>query len=154
MRLTTYTDYSLRLLIYLAMPGRQTASVREVADAFGISRYHLVKVAQQLAKEGYVETIRGRSGGVMLAQAPHDIVVGDIVRRMEEDMRIVECFGNSTRCVINPACRLKGILAEAVNAFLATLDSYTLDDLANPDLAGLFLQVTPVPSRKEIVHDA
>lgn len=128
MRLTAYTDYSLRTLTYLALHPRGS-TVREIAGAYGISRNHLVKVVRQLVREGYLEAARGRSGGIRLALSPEAIVVGDVVRKMEEDMRIVECFDASGSCVIQPACVLKGALREAAEAFLVVLDGYTLADL-------------------------
>jgi Rrf2 family nitric oxide-sensitive transcriptional repressor len=134
MRLTAYTDYSLRVLTYLALHGEEPVTVREIAESYSISRFHLMKVVQQLTREGFVDALRGRSGGLRLAKEKHEIVVGDIVRRMEDDFRIVECFGGSSQCIISPACKLKGMLHEALEAFLKVLDSYTLADLCRePD---------------------
>ncbi len=131
MRLTTYTDYGLRTLTYLALhPGGST--VREIAEVYGISRNHLVKVVHQLVQEGFVDAARGRSGGIRLAHPPKDIVVGDVVRRMEDDMRLVECFDTAGSCAIQPACVLKSALREALESFLRVLDSYTLADLSQP----------------------
>lgn len=131
MRLTMYTDYGLRTLTYLALyPGGST--VREIAEIYGISRNHLVKVVHQLVREGYVEGSRGRSGGIHLAKLPEDIVVGEVVRRMEEDMRLVECFDQAGNCAIQPACVLKGALRDALGKFLEVLDGYTLADLCKP----------------------
>ncbi|MDE2336291.1 MAG: Rrf2 family transcriptional regulator [Alphaproteobacteria bacterium] len=129
MRLTAYTDYSLRVLIYLALNNDRPVTVREIAESYGISKFHLMKVVQQLTNESFIEALRGRSGGLRLAMAPENIVIGDVVRRMEEEFKIVECFGDKPLCIISPACRLKGVLNEALKAFLGVLDSYTLKDL-------------------------
>lgn len=139
MRLTMYTDYGLRTLIYLALhpvgSSVRPTTVREIAEAYDISRNHLVKVAQKMVHEGYVEAARGRSGGIRLAMLPERIVVGDVVRRMEEDLRVVECFDASGSCCLGPACTLKHALRQALDAFLHVLDGYTLADLcAKPDV--------------------
>lgn len=134
MRLTTYTDYGLRVLTYLALRP-QGATVREMSDTYGVSRYHLMKVVQQLVQDGYLSATRGRGGGLKLARPPENIVVGDVVRKMEADMHIVECFGRGSGCIIGPACKLKGALGEALNAFLGVLDGYTLADLCQPSAA-------------------
>jgi Rrf2 family nitric oxide-sensitive transcriptional repressor len=137
MRLTTYSDYCLRLLMYAATrPGRVT--IQGAADAYGISKNHLMKVAFDLGRLGYLDTVRGRGGGVRLARPPEEIRLGELLRRTEEDFRIVECFNAGTnRCVISHACRLKGILGEATAAWLAVMDRYSLADLTgqNPALA-------------------
>ena len=130
MRLTLHTDYALRLLMHLAVTPDRLATISEVAEAFAISRNHLVKVAHGLGQAGFIETLRGRGGGLRLARAPEDIVVGDLVRAMEEDFRIVECFDPAANtCRISPACRLKGLLGDALDAWLAVLDEATLADL-------------------------
>lgn len=130
MRLTTFSDYSLRALMYLALHPSRRATVPELAAAFGASGHHLMKVVQELAREGLIESTRGRGGGLRLARAPSSIRIGALVRRSEGDGGIVECFtpGVST-CRIAPVCRLKGALADAVEAFYARLDEYTLADL-------------------------
>ena len=137
MRLTTYSDYCLRLLMYAATkPDRVT--IQGAADAYGISKNHLMKVAFDLGRLGYLDTVRGRGGGVRLARPPEEIRLGELLRRTEEDFRIVECFNAGTnRCVISHACRLKGILGEATAAWLAVMDRYSLADLTgqNPALA-------------------
>ncbi len=134
MRLTYYTDYALRVLTYLALDTGRVATIGEIAEAYGISRNHLTKVAHELGRAGFVETLRGRGGGLRLARAPDAIRIGDVVRRMEDDFDIVACFGAGGKaggggCVIAPDCRLAGMLGEALQAFLAVLDRYTLADL-------------------------
>lgn len=130
MRLTTYTDYGLRLLMYVGLKNGELATIEEVAGAYGISRNHLMKVAYHLGLHGYLETVRGRGGGLRLAQPPERIRIGDVVRRMEDDFAMVECFdpAENTCCIVR-ACRLKGILGEALKAYLAVLDKYTLADI-------------------------
>jgi Rrf2 family nitric oxide-sensitive transcriptional repressor len=136
MRLTSYSDYSLRLLMYAATR-RDLVTIQGAADAYGISKNHLMKVAFDLGRLGYLETVRGRGGGLRLAKAPEAINLGALLRRTEEDFRLVECFDPASNgCVISRACRLKGILHEATAAWLAVLDRYTLADLTgrNPAL--------------------
>lgn len=125
MRLTRYTDYAIRVLLYLAAQPEKVCSISEIARAYGISQNHLMKVAHDLGKAGYVEGVRGRSGGIRLAKPADLINVGDVVRRTEEGFELVECG----TCVIAPACGLTGALDEALAAFMAVLDRYTLADL-------------------------
>lgn len=132
MRLTKYTDYALRVLISL---GRSQAStIQAIAAAQHISRNHLMKIVHDLAKLGYVETARGRGGGLRLARAPQDIRVGDLVRDTEESLAVVECLddGYAGGCRLHSTCGLKGVLHGAQRAFLAELDRYTLADLLPP----------------------
>ena len=130
MRLTVYTDYSLRVLIYLGARGREhLATIKEIADAYNISNNHLMKVTYDLGQHGFIETIRGRGGGIRLAKAPEDIGIGEVVRKTEEDFYLVECFNpNSNLCKISPECNLKNALNEALLAYLAVLDQYTVAD--------------------------
>lgn len=142
MRLTTYTDYGLRLMMYVGLKGGELATIQEIADAYGISKNHLMKVAYDLGRHGFLETVRGRGGGLKLARPPERIKLGDVVRRMEDDFVLVECFEpGSDHCRITQACRLKGVLGEALKAWLAVLDKYTLADLLgrNPALAKTLL---------------
>ena len=129
------TDYSLRLLVYLAVHPGETVTVPRVAEAYGISSNHLTKVAQALGTTGVIELVRGRSGGVRLAKSPEKIVLGQVVRRVEGDQVLVECFDAKTNtCIISPACALKRVLGEAQQGFYAVLDRYTLADVAgNPE---------------------
>src|SRR4051812_49306292 len=130
MRLTAYTDYSLRVLIYLALHRDRRPTIAEIAERYGISKAHLMKVVHQLGVKGYIETIRGKSGGLSLARPAADITVGDVVRGMEPDMALVACFSEAAPgCVIAPACRLKGKLNQARAAFLAVLDGCTVAEL-------------------------
>jgi Rrf2 family nitric oxide-sensitive transcriptional repressor len=132
-RLTVYTDYSLRVLMFLALKGDGLATIAEVAKAYGISKNHLMKVAYQLGLAGYVETVRGKGGGLRLARRPQDIVLGKVVRHTEPDMALVPCFApDDTSCTIFPSCALHGALAGARDAFLAALDRHTLADLVRP----------------------
>jgi Rrf2 family nitric oxide-sensitive transcriptional repressor len=131
MRLTTLTDFSLRMLIHLAVNPTGRATIAEVAGGYGISENHLMKVAHQLGQAGYVATLRGRGGGLQLARPAAAITVGEVVRRMEPDMDIVPCFGEGN-CAILPACRLKHAMQKAQEAFLAVLDRVTIEDLAQP----------------------
>jgi Rrf2 family nitric oxide-sensitive transcriptional repressor len=130
MRLTTFTDYSLRVLIYLGTHSDQQAAVGEIALAYGISKNHLMKVILFLADEGYVVTARGRGGGVRLRLDPERIRIGDIVRKSEADSVLVECYSPETsECRIERSCLLRGAFQKAVQAFYAVLDTYTLADL-------------------------
>lgn len=133
MRLTVYADYSLRLLIYLAVRGDQPSTIPEIATSYGISRNHLVKVTHQLGIKGFVATTRGRNGGLRLARPASSITVGEVVRRMEPDMALVPCFSPAEPgCAIQSSCALRSALAGARDAFLAHLDGYTLQDLVAP----------------------
>ncbi|RYM06555.1 Rrf2 family transcriptional regulator [Sporolactobacillus sp. THM7-7] len=130
MRLTRYTDYSLRVLLFLAArdPSEKT-NIQEIADAYSISKNHLMKIIHTLGKLGYIETIRGRNGGIRLAKDPRDIVIGQVVRKMEDDFYLVECFSpDGNNCVVSPSCGLKRALGQALHAFLSVLDQYRLSD--------------------------
>ena len=130
MRLTLYTDYSLRVLIFLASkPKEELSNIKEIADAYSISKNHLMKVVHQLTLKGYIESVRGKNGGLRLHRRPEDINIGVLVRETEQDMNLVECFSSDNQCCITPVCGLKNILAEALRAFLNTLDQYTLADI-------------------------
>lgn len=131
MRLTVYSDYALRVLMYLAINRETLSTIQEIADHYGISKNHLMKVTYELGLAGYIDTVRGRGGGVRLAQSPDQIGIGDVIRLTEEDFRLVECFDPDTnQCVISGRCKLARILDEALNSYLKALDRYTLADLA------------------------
>lgn len=136
MQLTRYTDYSLRVLVYLGMKDDGWATITELAEFYAISRNHLVKVVHHLAQQGFIHTLRGKNGGMALARAADQIRIGEVVRRTEPNFHIAECFNReSNHCVLAPDCRLKSILNEAKTAFLDTLDRYTLaDTLADPEI--------------------
>lgn len=132
MQLTQFTDYSLRLLIYLArLPEPGITTIAEVAEFHQVSRNHLIKVAATLANEGYIVSSRGKGGGISLAKLPQAINLGDLVRKTELNMNLVECFDMpNNQCRLTRGCVLKGVLQEAQSAFMAVLDRYTLADAA------------------------
>ncbi len=133
MRLTLYTDYSLRVLLYLASKPDQMATISELTDFYHISRNHLVKVVHQLGIQGYILTIRGKNGGMKLARPVDEIVIGEVIRKMEPDFELFECFNTLTdQCVITQSCRLKSIFFGARNDFLNTLNQHTLADVLQP----------------------
>jgi len=130
MRLSLFTDYAFRLLIHLAARTPDLVTIDEAADAFSISRNHLAKIAGELSRGGFIETVRGRAGGLRLARTPRDITAGAVARLTERSIPLVECFDRANNaCVITPACTLKTVLASAENAFYAVLDAYTLADM-------------------------
>jgi len=130
MKLTTFTDYSLRVLIYLAAQPERRATIAEIAAAFEVKENHLTKVVHFLGKAGLLANVRGKGGGLGLAQAPEQIVVGAVVRQTEGVDVPAECFNEEGgHCRIARMCRLQGVLQEAVDAFYAVLDRYTLSDL-------------------------
>lgn len=144
MHITRYTDYSLRVLIYVALKGEQRSTITEIAERFDISRNHLMKVVHELSQKGYLTAIRGKHGGLLLSRSPHDIYLGPLIRATERDLELVECFSDNNRCVIAPACRLKSVLAEALDAFFAVLDRYTLADVLDPHATEL-IQLLQLP---------
>ena len=131
MRLTLYTDYSLRVLLYLANKEDEIVTISELADFYKISRNHLVKVVHNLGLSGYILTIRGRHGGLKLAHPAKEILIGEVVRSTEPDFDLLECFNPATdQCVVTRSCSLKLVLFNAQAAFLGELDKYTLADMA------------------------
>lgn len=129
MRMTFHADYALRMLVYLALRPEETRTVNDVAEAYGLSRNHLLKVALKLRRLGLIETTRGRAGGIRLAKPAAVINIGALVRDTEEDFALVECMqGSGGCCAISSACMLKGMFSEALDAYLAVLDKYTLAD--------------------------
>jgi Rrf2 family nitric oxide-sensitive transcriptional repressor len=124
MRLTLHTDYALRVLIYLSMSETGRGTIPEIADAYGISRNHLMKVVHELGRGGFITTTRGRGGGFALARPAGEIVVGDVVRFSEPQLSVVDC----ANCVINAGCGFTDMFSEATRAFLAVLDRYTIAD--------------------------
>lgn len=165
MRLTVYTDYSLRMLMYLAVMDGGLATIAEIARSYSISEHHLTKVAHQLGRAGYITTVRGKGGGLKLAKPAQEIGLGAVVRQTEPDMALVPCFSSREAptglpCAIVPACGLRNVLDEASQAFMSILDRYTLADLvqrraslqsllmrpASPTLAG---QTEPLRAKSE-----
>lgn len=146
MRLTDYTDYSLRVLLFLAVRDEGLTTIQDISEAYGISKNHLMKVVQRLGELGWIDTVRGRNGGLRLNERSLALTIGEVVRGTESDFAIVGCFprdgAEPRNCVIEPQCRLKHVFASARGAFLAELDKYTLGELATPkaplaDLLGL-----------------
>ena len=125
MRLTRYTDYAMRVLLYLGARGDDLCSIADIARAYDISQNHLMKVVNDLVNAGYLQSVRGRGGGIRLAKAPDAINVGALVRHTEDDLQLVECGS----CLIAPACGMTGVLDEALLAFLHVLDRYSLADV-------------------------
>lgn len=136
MRLTRYTDYAMRVLLYLGARPDRLCSIAEIAQAYGISQNHLMKVVSDLVNAGYLVSVRGRFGGVRLARAPAEINVGAVIRHTEDGFDLADCGA----CIIAPACGLTGALHQALAAFMAVLDGYTLEALLSRrvDLIGLF----------------
>jgi Rrf2 family nitric oxide-sensitive transcriptional repressor len=135
MRLTQWTDYSLRVLMYCAACEQRElpVTITEIADSHGISRSHLTKVVHQLGAHGLLDTTRGRGGGMRLCKPAAQINVGEVVRQTETDFAMVECFDAQTnQCTLSPQCRLKGVLQQATDSYLAVLDGVTLADLIAP----------------------
>lgn len=145
MRLTRYTDYAMRVLLYVGARPERLCSIAEISRAYGISQNHLMKVVHDLGKAGYIASARGRFGGIRLGRPPEEIGVGAVVRHTEEGFDLADCGG----CIIAPACGLTGALREALAAFMAVLDSYTLADLLTrrDDMLGLLMaaQLNPGP---------
>jgi Rrf2 family transcriptional regulator, nitric oxide-sensitive transcriptional repressor len=151
MRLTVYTDYALRMLMYLALKDDGLATIHEIAQSYGISKNHLMKVAHQLGVAGYVDTVRGRHGGLRLAKPAKSIWLGEVVRHTEPDMAIVMCFEpTNADCAILPYCVLRKALEQARTAFVRALDDYNLSDLVKPReaLQGM-LSIEPTQSLRE-----
>lgn len=151
MRLTQWTDYALRVLMYCATNAeRETApTIAEIAEVHNISRSHLMKIVMELSAKGWLSTSRGRGGGLRLVQDPSQIVVGEVVRQMEEDFTMVECFSTEGRsCTIDGRCRLKGVLAEALQAWMRVLDGVTLAELVAPGTGVSTVPLTAVKRRK------
>lgn len=134
MHLSTFTDYTLRVLMYLAVEKDRLATISELARAYGISENHLMKVVHQLAKSGLLESVRGKGGGIRLARKPEEIRLGGVIRVSEGEAPIVECFSaEKNACRIAPACRLNRILKQAFDGLFQALDAYTLADLTGND---------------------
>ena len=129
MRLTTMTDYALRLLMYVAQHSDRLCTIAEVAGAYRISETHLMKITQRLGQAGWLETVRGKGGGIRLARPPEQINIGAVVRDVEPDFYLVECMGANDQCMLTGRCRLTGVINGALRSFLESLDASTLADL-------------------------
>lgn len=148
MKLTLLTDYALRVLIFVSTKEGELSTIGEIAGAFDISKAHLMKVVHKLGQHGYLENIRGKNGGMRLRGTPETIVVGAVVRSMEEDLCVIGCLGEPDFCRIQTACVLRGALREATRAFLAVLDTYTLADLIAPRVRlGRLLSISGAPKQ-------
>lgn len=146
MRLTQYTDLSLRMLLYVATFPDRLVTTKEVCDAYGVPINHMVKIVNELGHAGFLELHRGRSGGVQLARPAATIRIGDVVRRMEGDIHLVECFdAENNKCVVTPACKLKGALFAARKAFFDVLDAMTVADCVE---GGGMLSFFPSPPER------
>ncbi|KVE33073.1 RrF2 family transcriptional regulator [Burkholderia sp. TSV86] len=136
MRLTDYTDYSLRVMLFLAVRGEGLSTIQEISDAYGISKNHLMKVVQQLGELGWIETVRGRNGGLRLNAQSSSLTIGEVVRATENDYLLVGCFSGEAEshrsCVIQSQCLLRGMFASALDAFFAELDKHTIGELSAP----------------------
>jgi Rrf2 family transcriptional regulator, nitric oxide-sensitive transcriptional repressor len=152
MQLTSYSDYSLRVLIYLGTRRGTVATIADISRSYRISRNHIVKVVHHLSNLGFVRTIRGRHGGMLLAREPETINVADVIQKTEPNFCLVECFGEDGKCCIREYCRLKGILEQACQGFFAVLGKYTLADLLeNKDQLMLLLSDVEAPLRTLIL---
>lgn len=129
MRLTAFSDYALRLLMYTASAGGRVITIEEAARSFTVSKTHLNKVANTLTRSGYLKAIRGRSGGLVLGRRPELIRIGDVVRLTEPDFALVECFSTANQCILTGSCKLSSMFGEAIASFQNTLDRYTLADI-------------------------
>lgn len=146
MYITQHTDYALRALIYLGTNENRLVTIQEIAERFAVSRNHLMKVVNALIRAGFVDGVRGKGGGLRLARAPREIVVGHVVRLMEPGMELVECFGAGCQCILDPGCKLKVALSNALDAFLKVLDAMTLADLLGKSERSILKFLPPVAS--------
>lgn len=147
MQITRYTDYGIRVLAYCALKRGALTTTQEIAERHGISGNHLVKVVQELSRLGYLDAVRGKGGGIRLARPPESVNLGELVRHLE-DLELVQCSEGGNACRITPACRLKGILGEALAAFVGVLSRYTLADVVEPRNALSQLLELPTPEAR------
>ena len=152
MRLTRFTDYSLRVLIYLGLKQDQRVTIRRISGAYGISKNHLMKVVSGLTRMGYLNAQRGPGGGIRLAQPPEQINLAEVIKYTEGDLMMVECLDGEENCPIAPVCNLQFIIGEALGAFFRTLKAYTLKDLIEPqkDLSSLFKTAEEAASTESV----
>jgi Rrf2 family nitric oxide-sensitive transcriptional repressor len=144
MHINRYTDYSLRVLLYLAIKGDQLSTINEIAQSYGISKNHLMKIVQQLSAKGYLLAIRGKHGGIRLNRPASEINVGALVRDIEDRNKLVECFGEKNQCIITPSCALKHMFAKAQESFFKTLDRYKLSDLLSDNKANELAEILTI----------
>ena len=159
MKLTAFTDYSLRVLMYLATEPAERATIARIASAFDVSENHLVKVVHFLGKQGWLANVRGKGGGLQLALAPDRIGIGQVVRQTEGEPVVAECFGQGGgACCLTGRCRLEGVLRQAVTAFYAVLDRYTLEDVVSNrvQLAQILFtpRAVPAPAARTVTRRA
>lgn len=133
MHLTTFSDYSMRVMVYLGLQQSRLVTISDIAQAYTISENHLTKVVHQLAQRGYIETVRGKGGGLRLVRDPDTVNIGEMIRYSEGDTGLLPCLDNDGTCCIRPSCKLVGILREAQIALFEVLDKYTLADLLQPE---------------------
>ena len=155
MRLSDYTDYSLRVLMYCATHLERRVTIAELAEHYRVSKNHLMKVVNDLARQGLIETTRGRNGGLRLLKPAASVRVGDVVRAAETDLRMVECFDAATdSCLLTPTCQLKNVFKEALQAYLDVLDGVTLADIAGPisQAAGKSPHAVPIRPTRLSIH--
>jgi Rrf2 family nitric oxide-sensitive transcriptional repressor len=145
MRLTVQSDYALRVLMYLGIHAGRLTTIEEIARAYGISQNHLMKIVNRLATHGFVETLRGRGGGLRLARAAESITLGEVLRIIEDDFDLVGCFNSDDFCRISKICRLKRALQRALDAYLSELDSWTLADIISNRKA-ILDELQPIPT--------
>jgi Rrf2 family nitric oxide-sensitive transcriptional repressor len=150
MKLTDYTDYSLRVLLYTAVHPDTLVTIQQIADIFGIPKNHLIKIVQRLGQAGFLHTMRGRAGGIRLGKPPEHIVIGDVIRATEPDFKMVQCFrdpdGDHGGCAIQGVCALQGVLSDALQAYFMVLDGVTLADVVKqPALANALGGTALVP---------
>ncbi|TCT42724.1 RrF2 family transcriptional regulator [Martelella mediterranea] len=154
MRLTTFSDYALRVLMYAASAGDRLITIEETSAAYAISKTHLMKVVNALTRHGYLASVRGRSGGFRLALPPERINLGAVIRSTEADFALVECFATGNQCVVTNTCKLPAILNEALTSFLSVFDRYTLADIVlSPEAFGFSSADFPSPSRDGMAAD-
>jgi Rrf2 family nitric oxide-sensitive transcriptional repressor len=150
-RLAEYTDYTLRVLMYCAVHPDRQVTIAELAERHALSKNHLMKIVNDLARQGVLETTRGRGGGLRLLKRPGDIRIGDVVRSSETDFRLVECFDSRTdTCSLTSSCRLKGVFRAALQAYFKELDGATLADITGPAPPARATQTLPRGTRRVV----
>ncbi len=159
MRLTQFSGYGLRVLIYVGLKGQQLTTINEIAQSYGISKNHLMKVVQQLTNKGFLYSRRGKNGGVRLDRHPDQITIGAVVAAMEPGFGAAECMREGNECVLTPVCRLRAKLNQASAAFLAVLDEVTLADILHDkphrdELSGLLRLELPVVPPQEMKRES